>query len=237
MVVKVIPKDSGWIKKVVYTENIRGMTMQEQAARIKELYNLYHPREIIIDGNGIGGGLIDEMVVPSIDKKGVVLPALYVNNDSENYPYPREKKEYAVVYNMKANAQINNDVYSNLYIQFNSGHVYLLAPERIAKERLLATEKGQRMNYYNREKFLLPYIMTSRLIDEINNLKLRPSGVPNQISVEQITKRINKDRVSALGYALYRIKEAEDKALRRNHGKGSNTSMAFFSSKKSRKGE
>jgi hypothetical protein len=40
----------------------------------------------------------------------------------------------------------------------------------------MATKKGQRMNYLAREKFLLPYIMTSRLIDEMNNLKLKVSS-------------------------------------------------------------
>jgi len=44
------------------------------------------------------------------------------------------------------------------------------------KEKLLSTKKGQRMNYLVREKFLLPYVMTSRLIDEMNNLKLKTSG-------------------------------------------------------------
>jgi hypothetical protein len=67
-------------------------------------------------------------------------------------------------------------MYSNLYIQINSGNLRLLANERIVKEKLMATKKGQRMNYLIREKFLLPYVMTSRLIDEMNNLKLKTSG-------------------------------------------------------------
>lgn len=72
---------------------------------------------------------------------------------------------------------MNNDIYSNLFIQINNGHVQLLANERIVKEKLLATKKGQKMNFLAKERFLLPYVMTSRLIDELNNLKLRPTGV------------------------------------------------------------
>ena len=72
--------------------------------------------------------------------------------------------------------------------------------------------------------------MTSRLIDEINNLKLKPTGAANQISVELISKRINKDRVSALGYGLYRIKYYEDKAIRKKKkGGGSGGSLMFYS--------
>lgn len=90
-----------------------------------------------------------------------------------------------------------------------------MAEERIVKEKLLATKKGQKMNYLARERYLLPYIMTSRLIDEMNNLRLKLTGAGGQVTVEQITRRINKDRVSALGYGLYRIKYYEDKETKK----------------------
>lgn len=120
-------------------------------------------------------------MLPSIGPKGQLYGPLYVSND-EDYPLPRGEK--GIIYNIKATAQLNNEIYSNLYVQFNSGNVALLANERVAKEKLLSTKKGQRMNLYQREKFLLPYIMTSRLIDEINNLKLKPTGSANQLSIE-----------------------------------------------------
>ena len=182
MVIKVYPNDNVWKKKVVYTENLTKMMLPQQAARIKELNELYQPRDIVVDANGIGHGLVDELVLPSVGPKGQQYGPLYVSNDPDNYPVPRGQK--AIVYNIKATAQLNNEIYSNLYVQFNSGNVSLLANERIAKEKLLSTKKGQRMNLYQREKFLLPYIMTSRLIDEINNLKLKPTGAANQLAVE-----------------------------------------------------
>lgn len=227
MVIKVYPNDNVWKKKVVYTENLTKMMLPQQAARIKELNELYQPRDIVVDANGIGHGLVDELVLPSVGPKGQQYGPLYVSNDPDNYPVPRGQK--AIVYNIKATAQLNNEIYSNLYVQFNSGNVSLLANERIAKEKLLSTKKGQRMNLYQREKFLLPYIMTSRLIDEINNLKLKPTGAANQLAVEQISTRINKDRVSAISYALFRIKYYEDKAIRRAK-RGGAGQMMFFSS-------
>jgi hypothetical protein len=60
----------------------------------------------------------------------------------------------------------------------------MLAPERIIKEKMNATKTWQKKNYLAREKFLLPYVMTSRLIDEINNLRLKPTGSTNQIAIE-----------------------------------------------------
>lgn len=236
MVIKVLPHDQdAWTKKVVYTENLHKMPFPQQAARIKELNELFNPRDIIIDANTIGTGLLDELVIPSIGPKGQRYDALYVSNDPEHYPHPRgvEAKIYCIV----ANAALNNDIYSNFYIQISSGNVHLLANERIAREKLLTTKKGQQMNLYQREKFLLPYIMTSRLIDEINNLKLRPTGAANQLAVEQISKRINKDRVSALAYGLYRIKEYEDKETHRKQRRSGIGAMTFFSSKKNKAGD
>ena len=235
MVIKVLPSQDGWMKKVVYTENLTKMSFPEQAARIKELNELFNPRDIVIDANTIGTGLLDQLVIPSIGPKGQQYGALYVSNDPDTYPHPRGVE--AKIYNIKANAALNNEIYSNFYIQMNSGNVLLLANERIAREKLLSTKKGQRMNLYQREKFLLPYIMTSRLIDEINNLKLRPTGAANQLAVEQISRRINKDRVSALAYGLYRIKEYEDKETRRNKKRTGVGAMTFFSSSKKKAGD
>lgn len=215
------------------------MNLLAQAARVKQLVQDYHPKELVIDGNGVGAGLVDALVVPSYGPNGELYEPLYVINDSDNYPIPRgmEKSPNAIIYNLKANAAMNNEIYSNLYVQINSGNVRLLANERLVKEKLLATPKGQKMSYLAREKFLLPYTMTSRLIDEMNNLKLKDSSLASgQIAVEQITKRINKDRVSALSYGLYRIKYYEDKMVRKKKaGLLDASHMTFFSSRKKRR--
>lgn len=235
MVIKVEPNGDQWKKKVVYTENITKASMSIQARRIKELDKLYNPREIVVDGNGVGAGLIDELVLQSYDSKGNAAEPLYVMNDQENYPIPRGVT--AKVYNLKANAVLNSEIYSNFYVQLSGGQVALLANERVVKDKLLATKSGQRMSAYAKEVYLLPYIMTSRLIDEINNLRLKPTGSSTNIQVEQISKRINKDRVSALAYGLYRIKFYEDKEVRQKKSISGNKGFAFYSSKsKTKKG-
>lgn len=235
-VIKVRPSNNGWKKDVVYTENITKMNLIFQAARIKQLAKIYRPKEIVIDGNGLGAGLIDALVLPSFGKNGEEYDPIYVSNDPDNYPIPKDKKGEALIFNIKANTTINSEMYSNLYIQINSGNLRLLANERIVKEKLLATKKGQRMNYLVREKFLLPYVMTSRLIDEMNNLKLKTSGAVGQVTVEQISRRINKDRVSALSYGLYRIKYYEDKEVRKKKtGITDISKITLFSSRNKRR--
>lgn len=53
MVIKVLPRKDHFQKNVVYTEVIHGANyITDQAPRLKELIELYQPREIVIDGNG-----------------------------------------------------------------------------------------------------------------------------------------------------------------------------------------
>jgi len=69
---------------------------------------------------------------------------------------------------------------------------------------------------------LRPHILTSILLKEILNLKIRPTGVSNQIAVEQINTRILKDKFSALEMGVYYVVqlEQENMAKRRNRGLG-----------------
>lgn len=223
MVIKVIPNKNGFKKNVTYTEVIHGANyITEQAPRLKKLIQLYNPREIVIDGNGPGIGLLDAMSLPSVDPNtGEVFPAYYAFNNDHHLPTEMKleveepKPQFnAIIYDMKAGASNNDAIHANLYTQLSNGSVAFLASERIVKDKLLATKKGQKMSLYDRRVFLLPYEMTSRLIDELANLKLKPTGANNQFSIERISRSIEKDRVSALEYGLYRVKYYEDKAAK-----------------------
>ena len=237
MVIKVIPNLDSYKKKVVYTEVIHGANyITEQAPRLKKLIQLFNPKEIVIDGNGAGIGLLDAMVLPSYDNKtGETFPSYYTFNNEYHLP-PDKRNEVdepmpelnAIIYDIKAGSSNDDAIHSNFFAQINNGTVAFLANERIVKDKLMATKRGQKMSLYDRRVFLLPYEMTSRLMDEINNLKLKPTGVQNQFKVERISHSIEKDRFSALEYGLYRIKYYEDKALKKRN-KRNFKQYAFFS--------
>ena len=87
------------------------------------------------------------------------------------------------------------------------------------------------MSLFDKRVYLLPYEMTSRLIDELNNLKLKPTGVQNQFKIEQISSSVHKDRFSALEYGLYRVKYYEDKMIKRSKKKNL-AQYVFYSPRK-----
>ena len=239
MVVKVLPGAQRFKKNVIYTEVINGQNyITVQAPRIKKIIDLYHPKEVIIDGNGPGIGLMDAMAIPSFDQKtGEQFPAYFTfNNENHLPPELREEQETpapqynAILYDIKASASNEDEIHAAFLTAVNTGSVSFLAHERIVKDKLMKTKKGQRMTPYDRRVFLLPYEMTSRLMDELNNLKLKPTGVENKFKVERISQSIEKDRFSALEYALYRIKYYEDKEIFKKRKKKINQ-YVFFSPK------
>ena len=242
MVIKVLPGRDGFKKKVVYTEVIHGANyITDQAPRIKKLIQLFHPLEVVIDGNGPGIGLLDAMSVPSFDSKtGEQYPAYYVFNNDHHLPPERKnpsEEPYplfnAIIYDIKAGASNDDAIHANFFSQMNNGSVSLLAHERIVKDKLMKTVRGKKMTPYERHEYLLPYEMTSRLIDELNNLKLKPTGVQNQFKVERISKGIEKDRFSSLEYNLYRVKYYEDKELQKQK-KRDFSQYTFFTPRRGR---
>lgn len=242
MVGKILPGVDGCKKHIVYTEVIHGANyITEQAPRIKKLIQLYHPKQVVIDGNGPGIGLLDAMALPSVDlKTGEQFPAYYAFNNDHHLPseMKNESKEprpeyNAIIYDIKAGATNDDLIHSNFFAQINNGSVSLLAHERIVKDKLLGTKKGKKMTLYDRRVFLLPYEMTSRLIDELNNLRLKPTGEKNQFKVDRISRSIEKDRFSALQYLLYRVKYYEDLMTKKKQTRNI-SEYTFFTPRKRR---
>jgi hypothetical protein len=79
----------------------------------------------------------------------------------------------------------------------------------------------------------MPHEMTTKLFEEMANLRLKKTGNSTDIVLEQINSRYPKDKYSSFAYGLWRIKEMEEeytKKKRRNFGGGSGgRKLTFFS--------
>ena len=220
-VVQVVPQPypRKWIKKIVnlYTFNGDERHFQDQANALKRLIAAFHPKEVIIDGTGLGKGLLDFMVMETIDSKtGEILPAYgSYNYDELKKVQPADAPEIINV--LIANASLNSEVHSIFYTEVTSGHVRLLIEENEAKSKLMATKMGQKMTLDKRVARLMPYEMTTRLIEEVGNLRIKATTAASKnIMVERINKEIQKDRFSATEYALYAVHCMEDKEAKKN---------------------
>lgn len=202
-----------------------------QAIDIKKLIKAFDAKEVVIDTNGLGVGLADEMIKPQYDTMGEYYPPYGFFNDT-NYLTIQPKEARKILYGIKASGSLNSQIHSNVYARITSGLVRFLIKEQEAKNALMSTAAGQKMSVYKRVKRLLPHELTSRLFDEMANLRLKVTGNKNEIVLEQINPRYPKDKYSSLAYGLWRIKELEEeyvkKRRRRFGGTGSGKRKLTF---------
>ena len=182
-------------------------TFVQQAIDLKHLIEIYKPREVVIDCNGLGVGIADEMIRTHLDASGKELPAYgFFNNDDYKKIQPRDS--IPILYSLKANGPLNSKIHGNAYSRIYGGMVRFLISEQDARASLLATKVGQKMKLEERVKRLMPHELTTKLFEEMSNLRLRRNGL--DIVLEQINARFPKDKYSAFAYGLWRIKELEE---------------------------
>jgi hypothetical protein len=84
------------------------------------------------------------------------------------------------------------------------------------------------MTTEDRIKRLMPHELTTKLFEEMSNLRLRKNGL--DIVLEQINARFPKDKYSAFAYGLWRIKEIEEENYKKvsRRGNGQKRQLIFF---------
>ena len=203
-----------------------------QAADLKEIIALFNPKEVVIDCNGLGLGIADEMIREQYNERGEILAAYgFFNND--DYKKIQPKNAQKILYSMKANGPLNSKIHGNAYSRLSGGMVRFLIKEQEAKNALLATKVGQKMSIEKRIERLLPHEMTTKLFEEMANLRLKRTGVGLDIVLEQINERYPKDKYSAFAYGLWRIKELEEESQKKKRRRFGATSggrkLTFYS--------
>lgn len=208
----------------------KAKAFDQQAIELKKIIQNFNPREVVIDINGLGVGLADAMVKESITETGEVLPAYgFINDPVYKKIQPADAK--CILYGIKAgNSSIkpndkspavsNSDVNGNIFTRITSGKVRFLIKEQEAKSSLLSTKKGKKMTPEQRIKRLLPHELTTKLFEEIANLRIKKQGV--DLTLERINSHKSKDKFSATAYGLWRIKELEEEYLKKMQRKNRN---------------
>lgn len=177
----------------------------------------------------VGIGLLDFMIRPTIDPEtGEIYPPYGVFNDKE-YAKIQPADCEKIIYSLKANATTVNQIHSNCYTRINSGLVKFLIKETEAKNKLLSTKKGQKMSLEARVNRIMPHEMTTKLFDEMANLRIKPTGNSQDINLEMINKRYTKDKFSAFEYGLWRIKELEEEFNKKWKRKSKSRTLMFYS--------
>lgn len=220
VVIKVTPQAQGTsLKSVVNIYTYDEEHFETQAINLKKLYYKYKARKLVIDGNGLGIGLLDYMVKGQVDPEtGDFLPDFGVENDEDKFyrKYKTENTETDAIYVIKANMPINTEAHSYVQTQLSSGKIKFLIDESQAKVKLLGTKIGQTMDPEKRSEYLKPFVETTILREQMLNLIEDNEGV--NIILKMANRGVGKDKFSAFEYALYYIKQEED-SRKKKHGR------------------
>lgn len=214
IVMKLIPRSNGsYQKHIVNIHTIHGTHFLEQSINLKKLVFHYNARQLIVDANGLGVGLVDYLIKENIDEKtGEIFPPFSVTNDPE-YDQYKTKDSLPLLYNVKALASNNSQIHVNCLSQISSGKVKFLIDQMTARAKVLNTKEGQTMSSEQLTEYLIPYATMDILKEEMLNLQQKQEG--KNLKLERINKRVNKDKFSALEYGLWYVKSLEDKVKKK----------------------
>lgn len=227
LIIKVTPHLKTSIKSIVNIYSFEATDFEEQAINIKRLFYKYKAKVAVIDGNGVGAGLIDFMTKSQVDPDtgDVYVPFGVANDEKGQYKdVKNDVCEADAIFIVKANAPINTEAHTYVQTQMANGKIKFLIDEVQAKAKLMATKMGAAMTSEQRAEYLKPFTLTSVLREQMANLVQENEGI--NIILKQSNRKIKKDKYSALAYGLYYIKLEDEKANKRR--KGSLADFCFF---------
>lgn len=194
--------DGTFTKQVVNIYNHEGTHFTKQAQFLKEKVNDFGANILIVDHNGLGKGLTDELV-KEIDSN----PPYAVVNDDRYIEYKKSNSiPILFLFNSASKELKNSNVVNHFMTTVASHDIQMLVSETTMRSSL-PIDKSNDM------RLLMPHIQTDIMIEEIMNLEYVQTG--NTTTAKQISKSIQKDRYSALSYGLYWIYLEEQKNIKR----------------------
>ncbi|MET3209920.1 UNVERIFIED_CONTAM: hypothetical protein ABIC26_002868 [Paenibacillus sp. PvR008] len=209
VVYKITPKSNGnYVKEVVNIFSMEGQHSQLQAKFLKQKVNEFKASILVIDANGLGVSVVDNLVLDLDDGN----PPYSVVNDDRYDKYQAENSIPMVFALKSQNKETRESDMINHFMQtfakmdvglLKSPHEGIKDLEKKTKHKIKDSDEISRLQ--------IPYVLTDILCEEIMNLKYKQSG--NDTKVERVSSRIKKDKFSALMYGLFwiHLKEQNNK--------------------------
>lgn len=190
-----------YTNNIVYTENNEGQRTDEEALTIRRLFDDFECDYLVIDGKGIGLGVLDMLMADLYDANtGITYPALSCCNNDEIAKRCKVKNAQKKIWVVQGSPEFNSQCALGLREAFKQNRVRLLLSEYDAEEVLQEIVGYNKMTAAEKLNLQLPYIHTSLLINELVNLEYETKN--NVIRVKE-KAGMRKDRYSSLSYNIY----------------------------------
>lgn len=170
-----------------------------QACIIKETQQIYNAKIVVVDVNGLGAGIRDELLRPNLD---MATGKRYGAWDAVNGDIKSEYRDALPLLFCLASStkdETKKDGRINSYAIVNFINCVESQKLRILEER---RDNVIDLADINQVKAFAPFEQTNALVEEIANLKL-VHLTNGEVTIEKVLKKIDKDRFSSLIYALW----------------------------------
>jgi hypothetical protein len=206
--IKVQNHSDRYINNIVYTENHEGLLTDQLALIIRRLFREFECTDLVIDGKGIGFGVLEYLLKDIYDPEtGETYEALSCCNNeeiAERCLIPSAPKVIWAINNQTAS--FNSDCALGLRESFKQGKIRLLISEFSADEELSELRGYASLSLEDKLKFQTPYVHTGLLVNELINLAYEAKD-----SVVKVKEKSGwrKDRYSSLSYNIWVSKKLE----------------------------
>lgn len=202
-ILKIKRKKTGRVSEVQMPNMITfsgTLNFSAQSVEIKRLAKIYNPVAIVVDDNGLGKGTVDELLKEQIDPLTGENLGCYDTINSERVPEVQGSPKLIFCYNA---TKYDNKSIPNFISYVETNKLRLLEKKDVNTYN--ARENDLRSN-------LMPFIQTDFFVEEVSNLKLKPLN-NGGVTIERVTRKLNKDRFSAVQYGLWYIAEFLDNVI------------------------
>ena len=216
VVLKIIRNAQGAIRQIHLVNIIsppNGLNYKEQSLIVKRVFYKYggnldlnksRVKAVVIDANTIGQGLVEALLEDMTDPETNEELGCWATINTDDKPEVFNAPE--IVYSLKSQG-INGDIIRTFIDSVESNRLKLLKPYEDMKDKIPKDLDDLQVE--------LSTAQTQLLIDEVANLRLKKTQ--STITVEQVVKKIDKDRYSATAYSLYYISLFLEKEIDENN--------------------
>ncbi len=204
---QMLPTNYGYSRSATYMETIDGGHGQDQAIRIRQLFDDLDCDFVVIDCNGVGLSVFDELSQDQYDNERKILyEAWSCINDEAMAARCRNPDAPKIMYSVKATAQFNSDAAVYLRDCMRRGKIRFLTDEADGKEWLNGSKYYQNLAVEDQVIFEAPFYQISAFVNEIVNLDY--TLLNDKIKVKE-RSGARKDRYSSILYANFIAGEIE----------------------------
>lgn len=207
-------KANRYMNNFVYTESSEGQHTQDQALRIRKLYEEFSIDYIVIDVKGVGFGIADALVRDINDPDtGETYPALGCKNNKEWHGRCSNQHATKALWVVNADARFNSECAIMLRDGFKTGRIRLLETEYDGESDLSELKGFKSLSVEDKVRLEMPYVNTTLLVNELINLKHEETT--GYIKILR-TGGNRKDRYSSISYNYWVACQLEDELKKKS---------------------